>query len=161
MVDSTIGPREEIPGHHSNRRIRVLVVDPDAQSRAVATAALGAEHDIHVVAQVGNPDECWQAVRNGRPDVIVLDLHLGASTKDGILLASQFSEAFQTLRIVFRSDYLDEHYAAALISRNVLGYVSKSDPPSAVVEAVRTAARHGTYLSQSVYDRIAGKNRPD
>lgn len=160
MVDKTLGPSTGIPGHHSNSRIRVLVADPDAHSRAVTTAALGAEKDIHVIAQVGNTDECWHAVRNGRPDVIVLDLNLGSSTRDGILLASQFSDAFRTLRIVIHSDHLAEHYAEALISQNVLGYVSKSDPPGAVVEAVRTAARHGTYLSQSVYDRMACKNRP-
>lgn len=159
MVDSSIDLNGDVPGHPTDGRVRVLVADPDERARAVTSAALSAEEDIHVVAQVGSPDECWRAVRNGRPDVIVLDLHLGSSARDGISLASQFSEAFRALRIVIHSDHLAEHYAEALISQNVLGYVSKSDPPSAVVEAVRTAARHGTYLSQSVYDRIAGKNR--
>lgn len=159
MVDSSIDPSGDVPGDPSDSRVRVLVADPDERARAVTSAALSAEEDILVVAQVGNPGECWRAVRNGRLDVIVLDLYLGSSTRDGISLAAQFNDAFRELRIVIHSDHLAEHYAEALISQNVLGYVSKSDPPSAVVEAVRTAARRGTYLSQSVYDRIAGNNR--
>lgn len=159
VFDSSNRSRVDAATHRAKRPIRALVLDDNAPVRRATTAALSNESDIEVIAEFGNADECLRAAGMGRPDVVVLELCLGKSARTGIELASALSRAFRGVHLVFYSDHVAEHYAELLTVPNALGYVLKCDPPGVVVEAVRTAARGDTYLSQATYDRVVRRSR--
>ncbi len=56
------------------RRVRVVVVDDHAMFRSGVRAEIG--HDVEVLAEAGDVAEAVAAIREHRPDVVLLDVHL-------------------------------------------------------------------------------------
>ncbi|HZT92637.1 MAG TPA: response regulator [Gaiellaceae bacterium] len=62
---------------------RALVVDDDAALRLLARVNL--ELEGFLVDEAASADEAETAVRNARPDVVLLDVHLGGVSSEGLL----------------------------------------------------------------------------
>ncbi|MBI4220362.1 MAG: response regulator transcription factor [Chloroflexi bacterium] len=138
------------------RTIRAMVIDDSALMRSAVAAMLRKQADIEVVAEAGSRDEALaQIAAIEPPDVVVLDLRLGRSSRDGIELAAVFREIAPGARIVIYSSYLADNYVETLSQLNVHGYVLKTDHPNAMIEAVRAAALGGVFLSPDVYARLS------
>ncbi len=56
--------------------IRVLVVDDSATMRRLISAALGADPELEVVGEAGDPLEAREAIKALNPDVITLDVEM-------------------------------------------------------------------------------------
>jgi DNA-binding NarL/FixJ family response regulator len=100
--------------------IRVLVVDDHPVLRAGLEAVLRAEPGFRCVGGAENGCEMWTLLRQGRPDVVVLDHRLG--DEDGIELCQEIRAA-------------DRGAPAVLLYT--------ADPSAAVERAARAAGAHG------------------
>jgi two-component system response regulator FlrC len=65
------------------QRPSVLVVDDDTSLRLLCRVNL--ELDGFDVREAATPDDARAAVANGRPDVVLLDVHLGSVSSDELL----------------------------------------------------------------------------
>jgi two-component system nitrate/nitrite response regulator NarL len=114
-----------------------------AESLRLALTAQGYE----VVAPIPTPEEVYSAAQRTPPDVVLLDLDLGASGGDGSVLVEAL--AVGGARVVVLTGTPDRLLIAACLEGGACGYVSKSASLDELLEAVRVAAAGGDVMPQS------------
>lgn len=125
--------------------LRVLVVEDYQLMRAATSARLCREPDIDVIGEASGATEALAFMEERVPDVVLLDLRLGGSSQTGVDLAREIGRRFPHVRIVAYSALPSDQQAELLSSPNVWGYVQKTDPPSSIVDAVRTVGTGTRY----------------
>lgn len=125
--------------------VRVLVVEDSELMLAATSARLRNEPDIQIVGEASDRSQALQRMKSIPPDIVLLDLRLGGSARGGADLAAVIGARFPSVEIVVYSDYVADRNLAIPGATNVKGCVLKTDPPGAVVDAIRTVARGGRY----------------
>ncbi|NLX13568.1 MAG: response regulator transcription factor [Phycisphaerales bacterium] len=135
-----------------SKKIAVLLADDHALVRATLADRLAAEADLEVVGQVGNADEAVSQCIQRQPDIVLMDIDM-----PGL----QCFEAARTIqarcsntRIIYLSAFFSDRYIEEALTVEAAGYVTKSEPPEAVIEAIRTAVAGRVYFSPEVRSRI-------
>jgi DNA-binding NarL/FixJ family response regulator len=134
--------------------IRVLIVDDHAMFRAGVRAELGAS--VEVVAEASDVDEAVAAIREHRPDVVLLDVHLpggggaevmrrGASSP-----GSPSGEAETRYLALSVSDAAED--VIGTIRAGARGYVTKTITGSELIDAIRRVSEGDAVFSP----RLAG-----
>lgn len=127
---------------------RVLLVDDHAPLR-VLVGELLSEYGMQVVGSVGDGGQVLEAIaaaraRHGGVDVIVMDERLPHVS--GLEATRRVAAAAPGVPVVLYTAFAgllgDAPRAAGVVSE-----VSKSDPPSALVGAVRSACRHSLVVA--------------
>jgi DNA-binding NarL/FixJ family response regulator len=137
------------------RPTRVLVVDDHPLTRTGISAMLRQHADLEVVAEAATADSALAAVKDELVDVVVLDLRLGRTKRDGAELAGAIWEARPETRVVLYSNYVADETAMVLEGANVFGVVLKTDHPRTLVAAVRSAARRVPFISPDASARVS------
>ncbi|SNT44955.1 two component transcriptional regulator, LuxR family [Streptosporangium subroseum] len=120
--------------------IRVLLADDEHLIRGAIATLLGLEQDIEVVAEVARGDLVAQAVRDRRPDVIVLDIEMPGM--DGLSVAETLpGHAMVMLTSFGRPGYLRRALAAG-----VRGFIPKDASVDELAAAIRRVHSGGRYL---------------
>ncbi|MER5625529.1 response regulator transcription factor [Streptosporangium sp. NPDC002544] len=120
--------------------IRVLLADDEHLVRGAIATLLGLEPDIEVVAEVARGDLVAEAVREHRPDVIVLDIEMPGM--DGLSVAETLpGHAVLVLTSFGRPGYLRRALAAG-----VRGFIPKDTPADELAKAIRKVWSGGRYL---------------
>ncbi|MEU6739157.1 response regulator transcription factor [Streptosporangium sandarakinum] len=120
--------------------IRVLLADDEHLIRGAIATLLGLEPDIEVVAEVARGDLVAQAVRDHRPDVVVLDIEMPGM--DGLGVAETLpGQAMLMLTSFGRPGYLRRALAAG-----VRGFVPKDASVDELASAIRKVDSGGRYL---------------
>ena len=126
-------------------KIRVVLADDHALVRAGVRNLLEMESDMEVIGEAGDGIEALKVVRSLKPDVLLLDLSL--PKMGGLDTLKMIKSAGSDTEVVILSMHQKEAYIHELIKNGATGYVTKLESSSAVVEAVRAAARKEFYLS--------------
>ncbi|AWS41107.1 DNA-binding response regulator [Streptosporangium sp. 'caverna'] len=120
--------------------IRVLLADDEHLIRGAIATLLGLEPDIEVVAEVARGDLVAQAVRDRRPDVIVLDIEMPGM--DGLSVAETLpGHAMVMLTSFGRPGHLRRALAAG-----VRGFIPKDASADELATAIRKVHSGGRYL---------------
>jgi two-component system, NarL family, response regulator DesR len=120
--------------------IRVLLADDEHLIRGAIATLLGLEPDIEVVAEVARGDLVAQAVRDRRPDVLVLDIEMPGM--DGLSVAETLpGHAMVMLTSFGRPGYLRRALAAG-----VRGFIPKDASVDELATAIRKVHSGGRYL---------------
>lgn len=129
---------------------RVVVVDDHALVRDSLVRALrGDGHDV--VGACASPQEAMRTVATEQPDVVLVDVNLGTDV-DGVRLATDLRAAHPSVSVTMVSMHDDERTVRRAMVAGVAGFVSKDEPLEELLQAVRTVAAGGSYLSS----RLAG-----
>lgn len=106
---------------------------------------LGAQPGWSICGETGSGREAIAIARSRRPDAAVLDMSM--PDLNGIDTARELRRASPTTEVVLFTMHHSEDLAREAFGAGVLGYVLKSDPARAVVEAVRAALAHVRFVS--------------
>ncbi|WP_437582338.1 response regulator [Paramicrobacterium sp. CJ85] len=139
----------------SDAKIRVAIVDDHRMILNAFTEWIsGSAHDVDVVAAVPTWPELL--THPGFPvDVVLLDLDL----KDNIPVSLKLSTLKTTgVPTVVMSAYSDPGVVREALAAGALGYVVKSEPASAMVEAIRSAQKGDSYVSAEL-DAALGRSK--
>lgn len=128
--------------------IHVFVVDDHSLARVALRLTLEREGDIKVIGEAGDADMALRMIPLSAPDVVVSDFDLG--TSDGLTVTRRLLDVDPGVRIVIVSMRERGPVSRMLLAAGALGFVSKSSPPSRVLEAVREVARGRRYLDEAV-----------
>jgi two-component system, NarL family, response regulator NreC len=134
--------------------IRVVVVDDHAVVRAGLRLLLDAEEDIETVGEAGDAREAVFEVRSSKPDVILMDVGLGAG-ESGIEAAPDVLHEAPGAKVLMLSMQDDPRYVREAFAAGASGYVLKEAADNELVTAVRQVASGTRYVDPALGARIA------
>jgi len=129
--------------------IRVVLVDDHPVVRAGVRALIEGQDDLAVVGEAASAVEALSVVGRERPDVVLMDLSLGAG-EGGAVATGRIRALPDPPRVLVLTTYDTESDILAAIDAGASGYLLKDAPPDELFRAVRATARGETVLSPSV-----------
>lgn len=138
--------------------IRVLLVDDHPVVRSGIRTLLSQARDIVVVGESGDGLHAVKAITDLEPDVVLLDMEMPGIS--GVEVARQIRERDLPVKILALSAYDDERYIEGLLETGASGYLTKEEPPEAIIGAVRGVARgEEGWLSRRVTAKVVRQTR--
>jgi DNA-binding NarL/FixJ family response regulator len=113
------------------------------------------EQDIQVVARCVNGEEALQAVRQHRPDILILDIRMPG--KDGLAVLREMKEDDLPTRVVLLTVALDEEETVEALRLGVRGVVLKEMAPQMLVQCVRKVNAGEQWLERRSVGRALEK----
>ncbi|MBT2510933.1 response regulator transcription factor [Streptomyces sp. ISL-98] len=145
----------------STAPVRILLCDDHAVVRAGLLALLGSEPDIEVVGEAGSGEEAVAMAAKLTPDVVLMDLQLGAGI-DGVEATRRIAPT--GVHVLVLTTYDTDADITRAIEAGATGYLLKAERPEELFAAIRSAAQGRTTLSppvaSRVMDRMRGAGRP-
>lgn len=130
--------------------IRLLVVDDNAEFRAVATQIIETHPGLAVVGQAADG---WSAVaqaRRLRPDVVLMDVAMPRLS--GLEAARQIGRDAPDVRVIMLLSTWSDEYRTAALAFGAAGSVAKERLDEELIPAIWAAtggAQMGTYTSEA------------
>jgi two-component system, NarL family, response regulator len=147
------------PSSTSPPRIRVLVVDDHAVVRVGLREILDAQPDMVAVGEASDGVQAVAALREHRPDVVLMDLRMPGG--DGIAAIKNSLDLAPKTAIVVLTTYDGDEDVYRAIQAGARGYLLKDTFPQALCEAIRHVHAGGRLFSPSVAPKVsAGRDAP-
>jgi DNA-binding NarL/FixJ family response regulator len=125
--------------------IRLAVVDDHPAIVAALESAIRDRHDIDLVGSAATASAALELVDRTSPDVVVCDLWLdGEPAGLDVLAALTASERHGVPRVLVLSGFDQPSFLRAAFEGGAAGYLSKSSPVEAIVEAILAVANGET-----------------
>jgi two-component system, NarL family, invasion response regulator UvrY len=131
-----------------SKRISVLLVDDHAVVREGYRRLLERDDSLVVAGEAATAVDAMRLDADLRPDVVVLDIALPGIS--GIEILRRIIARRPDACVLMFSMYHDGIYASRAIDAGARGFLSKASAPDLLVEAVRSVAGGGRYLSPDV-----------
>lgn len=133
----------------------VLLVDDHKIMRDGIKAILRQSSDFAVVGETDNGTDAVQMARKLRPEIVLMDI--GLQGLNGIEATTEILRHHPEIRVIILSMYDDEHSVVSAIRSGARAFVLKKASDSDLVDALRTVAKGGSYLSPQVSDRLLSR----
>src|SRR5579884_750646 len=130
----------------------VLLVDDHKIMRDGIKAILRHGDEFRVVGEAETGTDAVHFCRRTRPDVILMDI--GLPGLNGIETTQEILRHYPEAKIIMLSMYDDEHSVVSAIRAGARAFVLKKASDNDLVDALRTVAKGGSYLSPQVSDRL-------
>lgn len=130
----------------------VLLVDDHKIMRDGIKAILKHSDEFHVVGEAENGVDAVHICRTSRPGIVLMDI--GLPGLNGLEATTEILRHVPETKIIILSMYDDEHSVVSAIRSGARGFVLKKASDNDLLEALRTVARGGSYLSPQVSDRL-------
>ena len=132
--------------------LRVVLADDEPLVRAGLAGIIETDDGVRVVAQVSSGEEALAAVRAHRPDVVLLDVRMGAM--GGLEALAEIRRSPGSLPCLMVTTFGEDEYVAEAIRLGADGFVLKSGDPRELLLAVHAAAAGGAYFSPAISRRL-------
>ncbi len=128
--------------------VRVVLVDDHTLFRMGLAELLEQRGSIKVVGVTGNADEARRLLREEKPDVLIMDLHM--PPLDGLTLFRQLRhEGYTTPTLMLTVSNAEEDLSNVLRA-GARGYLLKDMEPDDVVDAILRASRGETVVAPAM-----------
>jgi len=128
--------------------VKVLLVDDDALVRAGLRLMLSAAEDLEVVGEADDGTRAVAAVREHRPDVVLMDIRM--PEMDGITATAALRRLDAPPQVIVLTTYQADEQVLSALRAGASGFLLKHTPPEEIVNAVRLVAAGEAMLSPSV-----------
>jgi DNA-binding NarL/FixJ family response regulator len=133
-------------------RFDVLLVDDHKIMRDGIKAILKHSEEFHVVGEAENGADAVQMCRRMKPSVVLMDI--GLPGLNGIEATTEVLRHCPETKVIILSMYDDEHSVVSAIRSGARAFVLKRASDNDLLDALRTVAKGGSYLSPQVSDRL-------
>jgi DNA-binding NarL/FixJ family response regulator len=128
--------------------VRVMLVDDDALVRTGLRMILSSAEDLEVVGEVGDGARAVVAVREHRPDVVLMDIRM--PEMDGITATAAVRRLDAPPQVIVLTTFQADEQVMSALRAGAAGFLLKDTPPAEIVSAVRLVAFGEAMLSPSV-----------
>jgi DNA-binding NarL/FixJ family response regulator len=134
---------------------QILLVDDHKIMRDGIKAILERSGEFQVVGEADNGADAVQVSRQKHPDIVVMDI--GMPGLNGIEATTELLRHCPNTRVIILSMYDDEHTVISAIRSGARAFVLKKASDNDLLDALRTVAKGGSYLSPQVSDRLLSR----
>ena len=128
--------------------IRILLADDHPLTRSGLAAWIEKEEGMELVALAEDGEAAWQALKELRPDLALLDIEMPGG--NGIDLAARIAKDGLKTKVLMLTAYSAQQYVMASVRAGAKGFILKSAPLEELRRAVFDTARGIFYLDPSV-----------
>jgi two-component system invasion response regulator UvrY len=132
--------------------IRVALAEEQRIARWALREALAKDPEIEIVGEAGTAEETVAMLRDTKPDVLVLDTTLRDHSGFEVLAQLRQLEAGP---VIVLAPHTEPSYAARAIAAGAHGFVSKSEAPERLLDAIRAVTRGEQVLPPGVAELLA------
>lgn len=136
--------------------VRILIADDHPLTVAGMRQVLG-EAGFELVGVVDEEGQIDSIVKNLRPDVVVTEARLGG--RDALRVIESIRQEQPGCRVVVFTVQQNPCYLARAAAIGCSEFVSKSDPPATLIDAIRNAAQQEPPNDGGVLSEIGRKMR--
>jgi DNA-binding NarL/FixJ family response regulator len=151
--------QEKIAG---NGKSRILIVDDHPIVRQGLAKLINREDNLVVCGQAEDAYSAMKAVRNLRPDMVIVDISLGDTS--GIELIKDIKVTEPDVPVLVLSMHDETLYTERALRAGAKGYIMKHEGTEKLIAAIRTVLKGQLYVSDKMASRILRKlvaGRPD
>ncbi len=148
----------------SNSLPKVIFIDDDVMTLAWVKNNLN--QICNIIGTYKSYDQAEEDISNKNVDIVVLDLHLGSNSPDGVTLARKVKNRFPHLGVILLSGSKDRIYLAkaALSQISGLAYVWKDsvmDAPTILSRFIAAVLRGEVSMDNIIRDEIERRRDSD
>ncbi|WP_336048888.1 response regulator transcription factor [Streptomyces sp. CA2R101] len=134
--------------------IRVLLADDQLLVRSGFKVLLDAQPGVEVVAEAGDGQQALAAVREHRPDIVLMDIRM--PVVDGLVATRRITEdpRLPEVKVVMLTTFELDEYVFEAIRSGASGFLVKDTEPEELVRAVRAVVAGDALLSPGVTRRL-------
>jgi DNA-binding NarL/FixJ family response regulator len=127
-----------------------IILTEDHQILRDGVKALIASENIVITGEASTGAELWQLLKNGRPDIILMDISLPDAS--GIELTRMISQRYPEVKVLILSMFTDESFISQAIKAGARGYLHKNTTREEMLIAIETV-----YSGHDFYSDIVSK----
>jgi two-component system, NarL family, invasion response regulator UvrY len=136
-----------------NGMIKLLIVDDHAMIRTAFSSALAKHSDMNVIGDAATGEDGVKLARDLKPDVILMDVNLPGIS--GLEAASRILQQSPKSKLIAVTALEDSPFPRKFLEIGASGFVTKACPLEELVQAIRTVAAGGKYISPHVAQSMA------
>ena len=140
--------------------IRIVLVDDHPVVRAGLRALIDGQGDLAVVGEADGLEQALAVVAADRPDVVLMDLSLGAGRIGGADVTAALRELDSPPEVLVLTTYDTESDILRALEAGARGYLLKDAPPKDLFDGIRATARGETVLAPSVAATLVRRTIP-
>lgn len=134
-------------------KIRVFITDDHALVRSGLRQILEDEEDIEVVGEASDYASMIAGLKVAAIDVLVIDIAMPG--RNGIEALKILTRENPALRALVVSMYPEDQFALRALKAGAAGYLTKTNGPELLVEAIRTVAAGRKFVTMEVAQTLA------
>jgi DNA-binding NarL/FixJ family response regulator len=141
--------------------IRIVLVDDHPVVRAGLRALIDGQGDLAVVGEAEGLEQALEVVvAADRPDVVLMDLNLGAGRIGGADATAALRGLDSPPEVLVLTTYDTESDILRALEAGARGYLLKDAPPKDLFDGIRATARGETVLAPSVAATLVRRTIP-
>jgi len=133
-------------------KIRVLIAEDHALVREGLRALIEAQPDIEVVAEATNGEEAVQLTREGRPDIILMDITM--PKMNGLEATRLIKQDNPDTRILVLTMHESDEYFFKILEAGASGYFIKGGSSAELISALRTVCRGDAFIYPTMANKL-------
>jgi DNA-binding NarL/FixJ family response regulator len=135
----------------------VLLVDDHKMMRDGIRTILERSTEFRIIGEAENGIDAVHTCRKDRPEIVLMDI--GLPGMNGIEATTEILRHCPGTKIVILSMFDDENSVVSAIRSGARAFVLKKASSVDLLDALRTVARGGSYLSSQVSDKLLTRIR--
>ena len=139
-----------------NRVTKVFIVDDHPATREGLACRLVAQGDFVICGEASELGEAMREVPATEPDIVIVDL--GLRRGDGLELVKRLKDRVNPPKILVWSWRNETIYAERALRAGASGFINKSEPTSAILDAIRRVLAGDVYLKPDMMSLIVRRN---
>ena len=137
--------------------ISVLLVDDHLLMREGLRQLFSLEKDIHVIGEAIDGIEALQKIRQLRPNVVLMDIHMPGI--DGIAVTQQIVQEFPEIAVIILSMQQQNQLVLQAVKSGARGYLLKTASAREVAGAIRMVRAGGVFVAPEMTGMIVKEYR--
>ena len=136
-----------------NNKVDVLIVEDHPLFRQGLREYLSRAEIIDTLKEARDGREAMDQIQKNRFDVVVMDISL--PDKNGLELVKDIKIFSPKVSVLVLTMHPEDRYALRILKAGASGYLTKSNPPSDVLAAIKKVASGGLFISPSLAEELA------
>lgn len=134
--------------------VRILLADDHAIVRQGLHSLLENEADMEVVGEAKDGRKALNLVRELAPDIVIMDITM--PNLNGVEATREIVSEFPKVKVIALSIHSHKRFVSDMLKAGTSGYILKECLFDELVQAIRTVAAGGIYLSPRITGVVVG-----